>query len=80
MMTKRRIIAWVALVLFIAIVANILFIHVYVTESAIIFLLYVIFFFFIYNKNSFLYSPTDPMDNEITEDGADEEDNPDQSE
>lgn len=57
---KRRIIAWIALVIFIAIVINILFIHIYVTESVIIFMLYFLFFFFVYNKNSFLYYSRKP--------------------
>ena len=67
-MEKRRIIAWIALVFFIVIVANILFIHVYVTESVIVFMLYALFFFFVHNKNSFLYSSVNPQDNGVFKD------------
>ncbi|NLY17962.1 MAG: hypothetical protein GX045_03175 [Clostridiaceae bacterium] len=52
---KQRIIAWIALVLFLLIVINILFIHIYVTESVIVFMLYFFYFFFVRNRNSFLY-------------------------
>ena len=68
LMEKRRIIAWIALVFFIVIVANILFIHVYVTESVIVFMLYALFFFFVHNKNSFLYSSVNPQDNGVFKD------------
>ena len=66
-MERRRIIAWIALILFIAIVVNILFIHVYVTESVIVFICYALFFFFVYNKDSFLNSSVNTQDNEILE-------------
>lgn len=42
----RRVLAWIALLFFIFIVVNILFIHVYVTESATIFLIYTLIFMF----------------------------------
>lgn len=51
-MERKRIIAWIALIFFIAIVVNILFVHVYVTESVTIFMLYFLFFFFWYNKKN----------------------------
>lgn len=49
----KRVLAWIALIFFLFIVVNILFIHVYVTESATIFLLYVLFFFFSSKRNLF---------------------------
>lgn len=49
----KRILAWIALIFFLFIVVNILFIHVYVTESATVFLLYVLFFFFGSKRNLF---------------------------
>lgn len=52
-MLLKRVLAWIALIFFLFIVVNILFIHVYVTESATIFLLYVLFFFFGSRKNFF---------------------------
>lgn len=67
-MEKRRVFAWIALVFFIAIVVNILYIHVYVTESAIAFMLYFLFFFFVRNKNSFLYSSGKLQNNELSKD------------
>jgi len=65
---KRRIIAWIALIIFIAIVINILFINIYVTESVIVFMLYFLFFFFVRNKNSFLYKKPELNESETEED------------
>jgi hypothetical protein len=53
----RRILAWIALLFFIFIVANILFIHIYVTESVTIFLIYTLVFMFGYGKNLFQPNP-----------------------
>ena len=46
----KRILAWIALIFFLLIVANILFIHVYVTESVTIFLIYVLVVYFGRNR------------------------------
>lgn len=45
-MKKKRIFAWFALILFLLIIVNIMFLHYYVTESATLFLIYVLVFFF----------------------------------
>jgi hypothetical protein len=50
--------AWIALLFFIFIVVNILFIHVYVTESAAIFLIYVLIFMFGSKRNLFQSNPS----------------------
>jgi Ca2+/Na+ antiporter len=42
----KRVLAWIALIFLLLIITNILFIHVYVTESATIFLLYVLILYF----------------------------------
>ena len=49
----RRILAWIALVFFIFIVVNLLFIHFYPTESATVFLIYVLIFIFGTKSNLF---------------------------
>jgi Ca2+/Na+ antiporter len=46
----RRILAWIALIFLLLIITNILFIHVYVTESVTIFLLYVLVLYFGRNR------------------------------
>lgn len=46
----KRILAWIALIFLLLIITNILFIHVYVTESVTIFLLYVLFLYFGRNR------------------------------
>lgn len=43
---RRRVLAWIALIVFLALFINILFIHYRVTESATILMLYVLFFFY----------------------------------
>lgn len=43
---KKRILAWIALILFLALFVNVLFIHYRVTESLTILMLYALFFFF----------------------------------
>ena len=47
----RRVLAWLALIFLLAVIVNILFIHVLVTESVIVFCLYVLVFFFGSNRN-----------------------------
>lgn len=42
----KRVLAWIALIFLLLIITNILFIHVYVTESVTIFLLYVLILYF----------------------------------
>lgn len=49
----RRFLAWIALVFFIFIVVNLLFIHFYPTESATVFLIYVLIFIFGTKTNLF---------------------------
>jgi Ca2+/Na+ antiporter len=46
----KRFLAWIALVFLLLIITNILFIHVYVTESVTIFLLYVLVLYFGRNR------------------------------
>lgn len=43
---KKRILAWTALVIFVLILINLMFIHYHVTESLMICILYALFFFF----------------------------------
>lgn len=49
---KKRIRAWVALIVFLLLFINVLFIHYRVTESVIILLFYVLFFFIIKRRNN----------------------------
>jgi len=46
----KRVLAWIALIFLLLIITNILFIHVYVTESVTIFLLYVLILYFGRNR------------------------------
>ncbi len=68
----KRVLAWIALIFFIFIVVNILFIHIYVTESVTIFLLYALVFIFGSKGNLF---KTDPMPNR-SNDSPEPADNP----
>jgi len=54
---KRRILAWIALVFLLLIIANILFIHLYVTESVTIYLLYVLVLYFGRNREHTFEGP-----------------------
>lgn len=49
---RKRILAWAALLFFLLIVINMMFIHYRVTETLTIFLLYVLFFFFYSKRQS----------------------------
>ncbi|HEY8500121.1 MAG TPA: hypothetical protein VIL89_05845 [Clostridia bacterium] len=55
----KRILAWIALIFLLLIITNILFIHVYVTESVTIFLLYVLVLYFGRNKEHITESTGD---------------------
>jgi predicted membrane protein len=62
---RKRILAWIALVIFILIMVNMMFIHYRVTESITVFLLYVLFFFY-YDKrqrNGEFYTSGSPENN-----------------
>ena len=43
---RKRILAWIALIVFLLLFVNVLFIHYRVTESVTILMLYVLFFFY----------------------------------
>ncbi len=60
----RRVLAWVALIFFIFILVNLLFIHFYPTESATVFLIYVLIFIFGSKKNLFQTNPMQISENE----------------
>lgn len=64
-MLLKRVLAWIALIFFIFIVVNILFIHVYVTESATVFLIYALVFLFGSKRNLFQSNPMQQPDGEI---------------
>ena len=72
----KRVLAWIALLFFIVIVVNILFVHVYVMESVTVFMIYTLVFIFGTRINLFQTSsvqgpaedaPEAPLEAEDTE-------------
>ncbi|NLX77929.1 MAG: hypothetical protein GXZ01_11295 [Clostridiaceae bacterium] len=49
---KKRILAWIALIIFIALMVNLMFIQYMVTESICILILYLLFFFYYSSKQN----------------------------
>ena len=81
-MEAKRIMAWIALIFLLLIIVNILFIHILVTESVVIFLLYVLVIYFGMGRRKGVRPYDMPDDTENTEsdksklnDGVDENSN-----
>lgn len=82
---KKRILAWIALIVFVALLVNVMFIHYHVTESLTIMMFYVLFLIYKKRQDNAVgfteENKTDePENSAITDEEKETDENPDKTE